>query len=271
MCSRSLKLAGSLALAALLATPALGRELRVCADPNNLPFSNQRGEGFENKIAELIATTLEADVSYTWWVQRRGFIRNTLLAKRCDLIPGVPAKMESLATTAPYYRSSYVFVTRNDAPPVDSFDDPALRTVRIGVQMIGEDGASTPPAHALSHRGIVDNVRGYSVTSDFSRPNAPALILDALANRDIDVAIAWGPLAGYFARGAPFRIVPVRPLIDGGLPMAFDIAVGVRPDEVAFRDEIDRAVQRRRAEIDTVLAAYGMPRADLPTDRAHVQ
>jgi mxaJ protein len=271
MCSGFLKLAASLALAVGLAVPALGRELRVCADPNNLPFSNQQGEGFENKLAELIGGALEAQVNYTWWVQRRGFIRNTLLAKRCDVIPGVPARMEPLATTTPYYRSSYVFVTREDAPAVDSFDDPALRTLRIGVQMIGEDGASTPPAYALSRRGIVDNVRGYSVTSDFARPNAPALILDALTDREIDVAVAWGPLAGYFARGARFRIVPVRPLADGGLPMAFDIAMGVRSEDLALREELDAALQRRRAAVDAILESYGMPRADHPADRAQAR
>src|SRR5581483_8068662 len=140
------------------------RKLRVCADPNNLPFSNQRLEGFENKIAGLLARDLNAEVEYTWWAQRRGFIRNTLKARACDVVMGVPSGFEMAQTTAPYYRSTYVFVYRQDSGlKVGSFDDPVLHKVKIGVQVIGDDGANAPPAHALSNRGIVGNVRGYTV------------------------------------------------------------------------------------------------------------
>ena len=134
--------------------PCTGVSLRVCADPNNLPFSNDRGEGFENKIAELIAAELGAELKYTWWAQRRGFVRNTLKAGDCDLWPGVISGFELLATSRPYYRSTYVFVTREDRDlDIASFDDPRLRQLTIGVQMIGNDAMNTPPAHALARRG----------------------------------------------------------------------------------------------------------------------
>ena len=255
------------AVAILLAPAAASaRELRVCADPNNLPFSNAAGEGFENRIVELLAQDLGATVSYTWWAQRRGFIRNTLKSGACDLIPGVASGMESLRTTAPYYRSTYVFVTREDGPTVSSFDDPVLRDITIGVQLVGDDGFNTPPAHALSRRGMVENVRGYALYGDYSRPNPPARIVDAVASGEVALAVVWGPLAGYFAKreGAALRLSPVQPQIDGPrLPMVFDISMGVRKEDEALRQEIDGALQRRRSEIAAILAEYGVPRADV--------
>jgi ABC-type amino acid transport substrate-binding protein len=139
--------------------PQPRRRLRVCADPNNLPFSNERGEGFENKIAALVAREMKVDVEYTWWAQRRGFIRNTLKAGDCDLVVGVPSSFELAQTTSPYYRSTYVFVSRKDRRlNIRSFDDPLLRKLKVGVQMIGDDFSNTPPAHALSNRNIIRNV-----------------------------------------------------------------------------------------------------------------
>ncbi|HEY0440977.1 MAG TPA: substrate-binding domain-containing protein [Xanthobacteraceae bacterium] len=260
----------ALALACLWALSlgaADARELRVCADPNNLPFSNAALEGFENEIVELVARELDATVTYTWWAQRRGFIRNTLKAGLCDVIAGVPATMEMLRTTRPYYRSAYVFVTRAGEPEIASFDDPQLRSLKVGVQLIGDDGSNTPPAHALSRRGIVDNVRGYTVYGDYREPNPPARIIDAVASGEIDVALAWGPLAGYFAQreGTPLRIAPVSPLADGPrAPMAFDIAMGVRRDDVALRAELNAALENRRAEIAAILDRYGVPRETAP-------
>ncbi|MBB3019178.1 mxaJ protein [Microvirga lupini] len=241
------------------------RELRVCADPNNLPFSNEAGEGFENKLVSLIAEELGAEVRYTWWAQRRGFLRNTLKAEVCDLVPGLPANLEGVRTTAPYYRSSYVFVTRADGPGVQSFNDPVLRQAKIGVHLIGDDGSNTPPAHALGRRGIVENVRGFMIYGDYSDPNPPARILDALAKREIDVAIVWGPLGGYFAQheSEPLKVTPVRPIFDGPqLPMVFDISMAVRKEDEALRQEIDAALIRRRADVDAILTAYHVPRLD---------
>lgn len=240
--------------------------LRVCADPNNLPFSNRAGEGFENRLAELVAGELHTTLSYTWWAQRRGFVRNTLRAGSCDLLLGIPTTSELALVTRPYYRSTYVFVQRkNGRPLVHSFDDAALRTLRIGVQYIGDDYTNTPPAHALTARGIVRNVRGFSIYGDYRTPDPPARILDALADRTIDVAVVWGPLAGYFARGArvPLEITPVTPQIDVPfLPFVFDISMGVRRSDPALRNTIDAILVRRRASIDSILARYGVPRVD---------
>lgn len=240
--------------------------LRVCADPNNLPFSNQRGEGFENKIAELLAHDLGERVEYTWWAQRRGFFRNTLRAGTCDVVIGVPAAFEMALTTRPYYRSTYVFLTRKDRHlNLTSLDDPTLRKLKIGVQIIGDDFSNAPPAHALSRRNIVGNVKGYTVYGDYSQPNPPARIIDAVAKGDVDVAIVWGPLAGYFAKQShvPLKIVPVSPQIDQPfLPFVFDISMGVRREDQQLRDQIEKVLERRRDEVDRILSDYAVPRVD---------
>jgi mxaJ protein len=245
-------------------------ELKVCADPNNLPFSNDRAEGFENKIAELVARDLNEKVRYTWWAQRRGFVRNTLNARECDVLIGVPSSFERASTTTPYYRSTYVFVTRRDRKlKIASFDDPVLRRLRIGVQMIGDDFTNTPPAHALSQRQIVSNVRGYSVYGDYRQPNPPARIIDAVVRGDVDVAVAWGPLAGYFAQqqSVPLDITPVSPQIDlPFLPFVYDISMGVRRGDNVLRDQLNAIIARRRGEIDKILAQYGVPRVGGPRE-----
>jgi mxaJ protein len=239
------------------------RKLTVCADPNNLPFSNRAGQGFENRLAELIARDLHADLSYVWWAQRRGYVRNTLTARSCDLWPGVASMVEMLRTTRPYYRSTYVFLTRAaDGLGNLSFDDPRLRRLRIGVQLVGDDGANTPPAHALSRRGIVANVRGYMLYGDYSRANPPADIVAAVARGEVDVGIVWGPLAGYFAArsSVPLRIAPVTPWLDGGQwPMAFDISVGVRKDDLALQREVEQVLAAHQGEIRVLLAHYHVP------------
>ncbi|HKS09025.1 MAG TPA: substrate-binding domain-containing protein [Pyrinomonadaceae bacterium] len=240
--------------------------LRVCADPNNLPFSNQRGEGFENKIAELLAQDLGERVEYTWWAQRRGFFRNTLRAGTCDIVIGVPAAFEMALTTRPYYRSTYVFLTRKDRHlNLSSLDDPALKKLKIGVQIIGDDFSNAPPAHALSRRNIIANVKGYTVYGDYSQPNPPARIVDAVAKGDVDVAIVWGPLAGFFAKQShvPLEVVPVSPQIDQPfLPFVFDISMGVRRDDQVLRDQIEEVLERRRDDVDRILRDYAVPRVD---------
>ena len=242
--------------------------LRVCADPNNLPFSNQAGEGFENRLADLLAREMGRRVEYTWWAQRRGFIRNTLRAGECDLVTGIPSSFELVLATRPYYRSTYVFVYRKDAKfDVRSFDDAVLRDLTIGVHLVGDDGANTPPAHALSPRGIVGNLKGYTLYGDYSTPNPPARILDALAEGEIDVAIVWGPLAGYFVpkQKVAMEIVPVSPQIDVPfLPFVYDISMGVRRDDAALKAEVEAVLRRRRADVDAILADYGVPRVGVP-------
>jgi mxaJ protein len=240
--------------------------LRVCADPNNLPFSNQRGEGFENKLAELLAHDMGERVEYTWWAQRRGFFRNTLKAGACDVVMGVPSGFEMALTTKPYYRSTYVFLSRKDRHlDVKSFDDPVLKKLRIGVQIIGDDQSNAPPAHALTRRNIVDNVKGYTLYGDYSQHDPPARIVDAVAKGDIDLAIVWGPLGGYFAKQSrvPLQVVPVSPQIDQPfLPFVFDISMGVRRGDQELRDRVEQILEQRRPEIDRILEDYRVPRVD---------
>jgi mxaJ protein len=241
--------------------------LRVCSDPNNLPFSNQQQQGFENRIADLLARDLGTTVEYTWWAQRRGFLRNTLLAGLCDVVIGLPRNVEMATTTQPYYRSTYVFVTRKARGlHIRSFDDAALRQLRVGVQVIGDDGANSPPAHALSRRGIVNNLIGYSVYGDYAADSPPSRIVAAVASGEVDVAAVWGPLAGYFAaeQREPLDIVPVSPQIDGGLPQAFDLSMAVRRNDTARLAVLNQFLQRRRADINRILDIYHVPRASLP-------
>ncbi len=239
------------------------RALRVCADPNNLPFSNRAGEGFENKLAELIAREQHARLDYVWWAQRRGYVRNTLNAGSCDLWPGVASSLEMLATSRPYYRSTYVFVTRTgDRLSGLTLDDARLRRLRLGVQLVGDDGSNTPPAEALARRNIVGNVRGFMVYGDYRQPNPPARILEAVAHGEVDVGLAWGPLAGYFAARSPvrLRLEPVTPWLDDArLPMVYDISVGVRRGDLELLREVDRILSAHRAEIQALLGRYHIP------------
>ena len=243
--------------------------LRVCADPNNLPFSNERGEGFENRLATLIAGELGRRVEYTWWAQRRGFVRNTLRAGTCDLIPGIPADFEPLATTAPYYRSTYVFVTRTElGRPIESLDDPRLRRLTIGVHLIGDDYSNPPPVVALARRGIVRNVRGYTIYGDYREPNPPARLIDAVARGEVDVAIVWGPLGGYFGgRSAGLRVTPVPEAdAEAGVPFVFAIAMGLRPDDSVLAREVGAVLARRAPEVRRILEQYGVPLVDEPPE-----
>ena len=269
---RSAALAGAVlvltAVSAVVGSKAAGAirppALRVCADPNNLPFSNRAKEGFENRLAEMLSADLATTVSYTWWPQRRGFLRNTLDAGECDVVMGVPARMDRVATTQPYYRSTYVFVApRRRHLRLASLDDLRLRTLRVGVQLVGDDFANSPPAHALSARGIVRNVVGYSVLGDYSQPNPPARIVEAVARGDIDVALVWGPVAGYFAarQPEPLDLTPISPQADSpSLPFTFDISIAVRRADVARRAAIDAFIARRRSDISHLLDQYGVPR-----------
>jgi mxaJ protein len=228
------------------ASGARSDPLRICSDPNNLPFSNRAGEGFENRIADLLARDLGTEVRYSWWAQRRGFLRNTLNARLCDVVMGYPAAAGPVLTTKPYYRSTYVFLTRSARRlRLTSFNEPILRRLRIGVQLIGDDGANSPPAHALSRRGIVRNLVGFTVYGDY-RTNV------------------WGPLAGYFAplQSEPLDVVPVSPATDANLPQVFDISMAVRRDDDARRRQLDGFIERHRADIDRVLADYRVPRVE---------
>ncbi len=237
--------------------------LRVCADPNNMPFSNESRAGFENRIAALLAHDMGTTVEFSWRPQMRGFVRKGLKAGACEVYIGVPVAFGPLLTTAPYYRSTYVIVYRTDSRVhVRSLDDSALRTLKVGVHMIGDDYQNTPPAQALAARGIVGNVRGFPIIGDYSKPDPQAVILQALARGDIDVAIVWGPFAGYFAKRAsvPLTIVPVTPARDAsGQIFAFDIAMGVGSADSALARKLDTLLVRERPAIHKILSDYGVP------------
>jgi mxaJ protein len=241
--------------------------IRVCADPNNLPFSNEKQEGFENRLAALLAADLGVRPQYTWRAQRRGFVRSTLEAGLCDVVMGLPRGHEHTLTTRPYYRSTYVFVARRDRQlRLQSLDDPRLRDFRLGVQLVGDDFANSPPAHALSARGLTRNIVGYSVLGDYARPNPPARIVEAVARGDIDAALVWGPLAGFFAKRSdiPLELRNVIPDADAGLPFAFDISMAVRRDDAARLGGLDDFIVRRRQDIDAILLAFGVPQVEAP-------
>lgn len=242
-----------------LAEPA---GLRVCSDPDNLAFSNARREGFENRIAELVAHDLGRQLDYVWMPQRRGFLREGLNAGRCDLIVGTP-KLDPLLATESCYRSTHVFVSRADrGTDARSLKDPRLRDLGIGVHLIGDDGWNPPPAHALSEQGIVANVTGYPLLGDHAEPDLPARLIEAVAQDKVDIAVAWGPLAGFFARRSPvpLRVEPVEDRADF-IPLVFDypIGMGVRRDNEALRDRLNGIIARRQAEITAILAGYGVP------------
>src|ERR1044071_3446521 len=267
----AMRLAAALLIVVTMTAATRGAEpLRVCADPNNLPFTNAKGEGFENKLAALLARDLGARVEYTWFAQRRGVLRNPLSAQKCDVVMGLPVDTDAAWTTKPYYRSTYVFVTRRSRKlHIRSFDDPRLRTLRIGVELIGDDGANTPPAHALSRRGIVRNIVGFSVYGDYRANSPPSAIIAAVARGDVDVAAAWGPLAGFFAARQPVAldIAPVLPQVDGRfLPQTFSISMATRRRDTARHQRLEQFIDERRREIDAILAEYHVPRVDVSQD-----
>lgn len=238
-------------------------ELRVCVDPYDMPFSNNQEEGFENKIAHLVAQDLNATVINYWWPSRRGVLRNSILAGFCDVMIQAPVGFDPVATTKPYYRSTYFLVYRADhGLQLRSLDDTILKHLRIGVNMIGYDYTNTPPAHALSVRGIVGLVGfGNFLNAD---PNAdhPEDIVNAVARDSIDVAIVWGPLAGYWAKraSAPLTMVAL-PDSDpvSGMPFAFDMAMAVRHRDKELLARLDSVIVRRHADIIRVLQDFNVP------------
>jgi quinoprotein dehydrogenase-associated probable ABC transporter substrate-binding protein len=254
---------GAWAASGAQSVPKAVTALRVCADPNNLPFSNRAGQGFENRIAALLGRELGLPVRYTWHPQGQGFVRKTLNTGSCDLIIGVPGDYGPLRTSSAYYRSTYVFVYRADQRlRIGSLDDAVLRRLRIGVQLIGDDYQNTPPAQALAARGIIDNVRGFPIFANYALPNPEARIIDAVATREIDVAIVWGPLGGYFAARAPvsLTVVPLPSAVDAsGTPFAFDIAMGVRRADDVLVVLLDQLLEKQRPAIEKILAEYNVP------------
>jgi mxaJ protein len=235
--------------------------LRVCADPDNMPLSNQRGEGFEQKIAELIAREWNSKVEYAWWPVRRGFFSRALNGRYCDVAIEAPSELDMAGVTKPYFRSGYVFVTRKDRGlDIKSLADPRLKKLKIGVNLLNSDAENTPPAMALSQYGVVGNLEGYSTFyTDSVRPED---IVNAVAKKEIDVAIVWGPLAGYFVKKSqvPLSIVPLAERDSAsGYPLRFNIAMGVRRRDRELRDSLQKVLDRKSPEIRAILRNYGVP------------
>jgi len=245
----------------LAALPTAARELKVCSEPNNLPFSNRAGAGFENRIAALLAHELGATLVAVPIAQRGpGFLRATLGSGRCDVLMALPVGATGAALTQPYYRASWVFVVRAERPMPTSFDEPALRELAIGVPVVGE-GADTPPVIALGRRGIVDRMVRYPVGGDLGEDDdAAARMIEDVAEGRLDVAVMWGPAAGYHAarQSAALRLVPTPPDDGPTIRLALSIAMAVKRDS-PLREELDAALTRRRAEVAAVLAAYHVP------------
>jgi mxaJ protein len=264
--------AGGLALgllavsaAALAALPGMGGgPLRVCADPDNPPFSRADASGFENRVATLLADALGTEARFYWWPQRRGFVRNTLDANACDVVMAMPAGSPGVLTTPAWYEAGYVFAWRPDrVAAVGSYDDPALRSLKVGVPLVGNDMAATPPGHSLARRRMTDNVVGFT-------PLGPTVVAErmmaALADGTIDVAILWAPQAAYFARRQDFAVRLASARDEGaGEPQHFAMSVAVRHDDEALRDALAAALVRLKPRIDALLREAGVADAAAPT------
>jgi mxaJ protein len=236
--------------------------LRVCADPDNMPLSNQKGEGYEQKIAELIAKEWNSKVEYAWWPIRRGFFSRALNGRYCDVAIEAPAGLDMAGVTKPYFRSGYVFVTRKDSGlNIKSLADPKLKKLKIGINLLNSDAENTPPAMALSQYGVVGNLVGF--TTFYSDSARPEDIINAVAKKDIDVAIAWGPLAGYFAKksSVPLSLQPLpeRDSLSPDFPYQYNIGMGVRRRDRELRDSLQTVLDRKGSEIQGILKEYGIP------------
>jgi mxaJ protein len=242
----------------VLAFPAFGASvLRVCADPNNLPFSNRSEKGLENRVAELLAADSGMTLEYIWWSERKNFVEKSLKAGVCDAIMGVPSNMDAVAVTRPYYQSTYVWVARRGREPaIASLYDERLARLRIGVHIV--DDAYIPPAQVIAQNGLAANLVGFSLYGTAEEQNPPARLITAVSAGEVDVALAWGPLAGYFVR-PPLEITLVTPERAGLVPFVYGIAVGVRLGDKQLKHKLDLAIDRQCVAIQALLSEYKVP------------
>lgn len=242
-----------------LVWPAWGghvNPLRVCGDPNNLPFSNKQSEGFENKIAEVIAKELRTELTYFWWPHQMGLVRRALKPGFCDVMISIPQGWDRVLWTKPYYRSAYAIVYRKDRGlQISSLDDPILKRLKIGVHI------NTPPMEALANRGITANVTGYDLYFDPMTERPDKIFRDLLAGQ-IDVVIDWGPMVGYFAKrvngSTPLEVVLLQSG-EIGSPFTFEFSMGVKEGNAALKAELEQAISSRHDEIGKILEEYGVP------------
>ena len=234
-------------------------EFRVCADPSNLPFSNDKEQGFENKIADLMAAKLGVPVTYTWYPNALGFVRNTLRANRCDVIMGVVTADELVQNTNPYYRSTYVLAFRDgEGDRFGDLDSPLMQLARIGVV------AGTPPADLLVRKDLVSQEHPYKLMVD-TRVELPARqMMEDLAKGEIDAALVWGPIAGYWSRElkVPITLVPLTSDPRSRLRFDFRISMGIRPNEPRWKHELNDLIRELQPQIQTILQDYGVPLLD---------
>jgi quinoprotein dehydrogenase-associated probable ABC transporter substrate-binding protein len=227
--------------------------LRVCADPNLLPFSNDKLEGFENRIAAMIGEELGVPVVYTWWPQTIGFVRNTLRARKCDLVMGAASGDGLMQNTNPYYRSVYSLVYRESANlQVKGMSDPALRDLRFGV-------VTRTPGATLATMNHIVNLEPYELDVDTRQDNPARRAVVDVASGKTDATVIWGPIAGYFAALQPTRLT-VLPLVDEhGTRLDFSITMGIRGDEPEWKHWLNDFIARRQGDIDAILAQYHVP------------
>lgn len=229
---------------------------RVCAEPDNLPYSNEKGDGFQNKIAELFAKDLKRPLVYVWWPMNAAFFVNTLNLKACDIVMGVPAGLGDVLNTNPYYRITYVMVYRKDSGiKAQSLADPAMKKLKIGTV------AGTPPNFLLAENDLLVNMQGYQPRNDTQKQNVGQQMIEDLKNKAIDVALMAGPLAGYWAKQEKVDVDMVRleNAQQAGGKMDYLITMGVRHGEDDWKHRIDDVMKRNQAKINEILASYGVP------------
>jgi mxaJ protein len=262
---RGAKAAGKIGLALLLGFASVGAgasaaSLRVCADPDNMPFSNQEGEGFENKLAELVARKLDTTLEYTWFAEATGYVPNTMGRDACDLVMGYAQGTGLIEDTNPYYHTSYVLIYREQDPSlagIDNLSDPRLKEKRIGLF------ARTPPASILAMHGLAASAKLFEVNADESAAKATMTIIDQVASGELDAALLWGPVGGYYAERAsvPLKLVPLVKE-NAGPSTIYGITMGVRPNEPQWKHTINKLIAENQGEINVILESYNVPVLD---------
>lgn len=265
---RPARLLAFLCLAVLQGLPAVSAQtidlvdrsaLRVCADPANLPFSNKKGEGFENRLAELIAKKLSVPVLYTWFPQATGFIRNTLRANKCDLVMGYAQGHELVQNTNHYYRSAYVLLSRaeSDLAGVESLNDPRLKDKRIGII------AGTPPATIMALNGLIGRAKAFQLVVDRRFFSPAEEMVGEIVKGDLDAGVLWGPIGGYYAKrnGGKLSVMPLTKETRGPR-MTYRITMGIRPNERDWKHQLNKLIATSQGEINSILLDFGVPILD---------
>lgn len=233
--------------------------LRVCADPRNMPFSNEKGEGFENKLAELFAAKLQKKLDYVYFPQATGFVRMTLGAHRCDVIMGFPQGDDLVQGTNPYYRTAYALVSKegSDINDVATLEDARLKDKHIGIV------AGTPPATNMAVNGLMVNAKPYPLVIDTRVDSSAMAMIKDLTAGNIDGAILWGPMAGFYAKTAepPLHVTPLVKETSGPRLM-YRIGMGVRPADQNWKRMLNRLIQENQPAINKILLDYGVPLLD---------